>query len=315
MSSLIRSSVSQLVSQLLSQLNLQLSSQLLSQLDSQLNLQLSSQLLSQLHASCRHCRSICSVDSQLGFQLLSQLSSQLLSPLNLQLDSQLLSQLSSQLPSPLNLQLDSQLRFAARICSSVRGSVSSATPLCGGEPGAAGTMEPKILGVKFDEDIFAIFKDWVTHVPVIFANETIPIVSRHPSEVHWQNGLLHNETGQSVRFRSGWGLWTIEGTPVDEQIVMYPETQTVEQIDKEENQDVRAIRIQRFGWPRYIRESGAEAKDERKNEVEGTREALFVCRDGSRRLIVTCPTGRVFALECSAGDYKLQRRPRMACRR
>ena len=99
-----------------------------------------------------------------------------------------------------------------------------------------------------------------------------------------------------MEFRSGWGLWTIEGIPVDEQIVMKPETQTIEQIDKEQNQDVRAIRINRFGWPRYIKESGAVCRDERKNEIEGTLEALFRCRDGSQRLVVTCPTGRVFAL-------------------
>jgi hypothetical protein len=114
--------------------------------------------------------------------------------------------------------------------------------------------------------------------------------------VLWKDGRLHNDKGKSVRFRSGWGLWTIEGTPVNEQIVMRPETQTVEQIDKEANQDVRSIRIERFGWPRYIRESGAACIDGRDNAIEGTIEALYRCQDGSCRLVVTCPTGRVFAL-------------------
>lgn len=83
---------------------------------------------------------------------------------------------------------------------------------------------------------------------------------------------------------------------MDEQIVLRPQTQTVAQINAEANQDIRAIRIARMGWPRYIRDSGLAAIDERRNDVEGTREALFRCQDGSARLVVTCPTKRVFAL-------------------
>ena len=36
--------------------------------------------------------------------------------------------------------------------------------------------------------------------------------------------------------------------------------------------------------------------DARSNEVENTKEALFATRSFGGRLVVTCPTGRVFVL-------------------
>src|SRR5574337_986281 len=254
----------------LKETNSQLRSQLGSQLHSQLGSQLDSQLYSQLY-------------SQLGSQLDSQLCSQLDSQLYSQLDSQLYSQLGSQL----NSQLDSQLR--SQLYSQLY--ISLWWRAC-----AAWYEGATILGVKFSEDIYSLFKEWSLCVPVIYANSVIPVVSRFPVEIHWKGDLLHNESSPSVLFKSGWRLWSIDGFPVDEQIVMQPETQTIEQIDKEENQDVKSIRISRFGWPRYIKESGAQCLDKRKNEVEGTREALFQCKDGSKILVVTCPTRRIFAL-------------------
>jgi hypothetical protein len=79
-----------------------------------------------------------------------------------------------------------------------------------------------------------------------------------------------------------------------EQIVMRPETLTIEQIHGEQNSDIQAIMIDRFGWPRYLEETGASLLDHRKNEVENTLESLFATDSYGLRLMVTCPTGRVF---------------------
>src|SRR5574337_232395 len=221
----------------------------------------------------------CPISGVIWLDWLKETNSQLRSQLGSQLHSQLGSQLNSQLDSQLRSQLYSQLYISLwwRSC-------------------AAWYEGATILGVKFSEDVYSLFKEWSLCVPVIYANSVIPVVSRFPVEIHWKGDLLHNESSPSVLFKSGWRLWSIDGFPVDEQIVMQPETQTIEQIDKEENQDVKSIRISRFGWPRYIKESGAQCLDKRKNEVEGTREALFQCKDGSKRLVVTCPTRRIFAL-------------------
>lgn len=68
----------------------------------------------------------------------------------------------------------------------------------------------------------------------------------------------HSEDGPSHRWRDGWELWYWHGVRVTEQIVMCPETLTVQQIEAESNAEVRRVMIERFGTERYIRESRAE---------------------------------------------------------
>jgi hypothetical protein len=119
---------------------------------------------------------------------------------------------------------------------------------------------------------------------------------RH-SELHLdQNGRIHNENGPAVKYRDNYSVWAINGVRVNEQIIMAPETLTVKQIDNEKNQDVKSIMVQRFTWARYLKESKASCIDHRDNEVEGTKEALYVSPLGGNRLVVTCPTGRIFSL-------------------
>jgi hypothetical protein len=111
-----------------------------------------------------------------------------------------------------------------------------------------------------------------------------------------ESGRLHCENGPALAYPDGWLIWAIDGMLVDEQIVMRPETQSIAQIDGEKNADLRSIRIARFGWPVYLAKSGAECLDQRGNDIEGTREALYRTKSGDCRLVATCPTGRVFAM-------------------
>lgn len=118
-----------------------------------------------------------------------------------------------------------------------------------------------------------------------------------PAEIHREDGLLHNESGPAVAFRDGWNHWSISGVTVDEQIVMSPKTQAIEQIRKEENEEVRRIRIERFGWARYLDEANASVVELRRNDVEGTDEALMSC-DKMKVLVCACPsTGRIYGME------------------
>lgn len=165
-----------------------------------------------------------------------------------------------------------------------------------------------ILGVEFDKELLSLFTDWCKHC--FFVCGPIPTISRCPIEIHWQDDVLHNVEGPSVEFRDGWGIWTIEGVPVNEQIVMRPETQTIQQIHEETDEEVRRIRIDRFGWDRYLADSNSTLVDERFNERDAQVEKLYKTPFGDKRLFVTDPsTGRKYAMKvdkdvktCEAGQ-------------
>ena len=115
------------------------------------------------------------------------------------------------------------------------------------------------------------------------------------SQEWWVTGQRHREDGPAIIRANGRQEWYIDEVEVTEQIVMHPETLTVNQIKKETNSERRAIMVERFGWLRYLQESDAQLIDKRDNVVENTKEALYKGL-GDRRLLVTCPTGRVFVL-------------------
>lgn len=127
------------------------------------------------------------------------------------------------------------------------------------------------------------------------AYETFALIQDRPIEIHRdEEGRLHREDGPALSYADGLQVWSIDGYRVNEQIVLRPETLTIDQIHTESNADVQSIMIDRFGWDRYIEETDAKFLDSRHNYVENTKEALYDCGDQGLRLLVTCPTGRVF---------------------
>jgi hypothetical protein len=108
---------------------------------------------------------------------------------------------------------------------------------------------------------------------------------------------LHNEDGLAMAFRDGWKLWYIHGVAVPEKVVMAPEEQTLDEIAKERSAEVRRVRITRYGWTRYLNETGAKVIEQRTNDVDGTTEALMATRDNEHVFVCACPsTGRVYAM-------------------
>jgi len=130
---------------------------------------------------------------------------------------------------------------------------------------------------------------WSPYEDVVFIQE------RH-CELHTNDqGEIHNENGPAISYPDGFCVWAINGKRVTEQIILKPETITIEQINSESDQDIRAIMIERFGWPKYLQETDAKCIDTNHNLIENSKEALYLSPFGNR-LVVTCPTGRVFAL-------------------
>jgi hypothetical protein len=64
-----------------------------------------------------------------------------------------------------------------------------------------------------------------------------------------------------------------------EKIVDKPETLTLADIQREQNEEVKRIAIEVYGWSRYLEEIGARIVDSRENDVDNTIEALVEIDD------------------------------------
>ena len=95
--------------------------------------------------------------------------------------------------------------------------------------------------------------------------------------------------------------WHLFGVECDEQIVMRPETQTIDQILADDNIERMMIRIERYGQDKFFSEVEGDVLDERTNDIDNTKEKLIAFKSKSstekhKALLVTCPTGRFFAI-------------------
>jgi len=89
--------------------------------------------------------------------------------------------------------------------------------------------------------------------------ENACILQDRPSEIHWdEQNRLHNEAGQAIAYRDGWGIYLWHGVRVPEYVIMRPETITPEDIHKESNAEIRRVKTFRYGLLRYIADIGAE---------------------------------------------------------
>lgn len=154
----------------------------------------------------------------------------------------------------------------------------------------------ELLGTKYDKERLDRFVNWGEIANTWCAYDLMCVVSRNPTRAKWEGDDLHSEDGMAVQYPDGWGLWAIGGVVVDEQIVMRPDSQTIEQINSEENEEVKRIRITRYGWGEYLTKIDAEVLDTRHGEWV---ETLLKSRlDGITVLCTYDPsTGRPYSLE------------------
>ena len=126
-------------------------------------------------------------------------------------------------------------------------------------------------------------------------------------------GRLHCENGPALAYPDGFSIWSINGVRVDEQIVMRPETQSLEQLRSEQNAEIKRVRIERFGWLKYLKKNKATVLDFRRNEIEQTDESLMRC-DDSTVFIGACPsTGRIYPLEVPPDTRTCDQAQRYLC--
>ena len=127
--------------------------------------------------------------------------------------------------------------------------------------------------------------------------ENGPSVKRADGSEEWYiHGLHHREDGPAITNADKSMKWYLNGFEFPEHVVVNPEKITSQEIEDQDNIDMKAILIQRYGWHRFLVLIHARLIDSRDNLIENTKEALFATADFDHRLVVTCPTGRVFVL-------------------
>ncbi|MCC6149450.1 MAG: hypothetical protein IT461_04295 [Planctomycetes bacterium] len=82
----------------------------------------------------------------------------------------------------------------------------------------------------------------------------------HTFKVNHDN-RIHCDDGPAMAFGDGFAVYAIHGVEVPEHVVMRPKEITVEKIEAEKNAEVRRIMTERFGYGRYLSETGAKVLD------------------------------------------------------
>lgn len=77
-----------------------------------------------------------------------------------------------------------------------------------------------------------------------------------------EQSRLHCEDDYALEFADGWGLYRWHGVNVPEQLILRPHDLTIEDIDNETNQEIRRIKIERYGQEKYLLDSMVEIIDQ-----------------------------------------------------
>jgi hypothetical protein len=73
---------------------------------------------------------------------------------------------------------------------------------------------------------------------------------------------LHHLWGPAISWPDGWSVHAIHGVPVPARIIEQPQSVTVRDIETQRNAEVRRVLLERYGWARYMADSGADVVDE-----------------------------------------------------
>jgi hypothetical protein len=81
-------------------------------------------------------------------------------------------------------------------------------------------------------------------------------------------GRLHSLTGPACAYPDGWSIYAVHGVPVPSYAVERPQEISIQQIDNEQNAEVRRVMIERYrhgaevsGPAAFVRDAGGECLD------------------------------------------------------
>jgi hypothetical protein len=93
--------------------------------------------------------------------------------------------------------------------------------------------------------------------------DAVSFVSDKPVLLHVDSiGRLHSESGPAIEFSDGWKVYALNGVRIPQWVISDPSRLTVARINSERNVEMRRILMQKYGWSKYLYNSGAELIDD-----------------------------------------------------
>ena len=155
----------------------------------------------------------------------------------------------------------------------------------------------KIAGVKYDESKLSDYQLICKNLSFMLPYKEICIVAAPPIYCEWSdNGEINSVDRAAVEYADGFKIYAIEGYRVPEQVVLNPSSQTIEEINNEDNEEIKRIRIERYSWDKYLTESNASVVDFW-TSPNGYLESLMKCGDYKILCTYDPSTGRPYSLE------------------
>lgn len=117
-----------------------------------------------------------------------------------------------------------------------------------------------ILGLNIPEgDKFAAWEKCAIEGGYRWMHADFCIVSDFPETLATDaQNRPHSDTGPSHRWRDGWAFYHVHNVRVPEYVIERPHEITVKDIDSETNAEVRRVKMEKYGYGRYLLDSGAE---------------------------------------------------------
>jgi len=101
--------------------------------------------------------------------------------------------------------------------------------------------------------------------------DTIAVVSDRPCELHIDDeGNLHSHDSPAIRFRDGWEYYASHGVELPAWVIEHPERISVENIDNEDNVEIRRVMLELYGLDKYLEVSDAILVDKDDDPYIGT---------------------------------------------
>lgn len=80
-------------------------------------------------------------------------------------------------------------------------------------------------------------------------------------------GRLHNETESALCYSDDYQIYFWHGIEIPEFIIKNPEQISIELIEKESNAEIKRVMMEKYGWAKYLKDSGAILLDEYKDQL------------------------------------------------